>query len=165
MKAEVLGVDDPRWRSFLGGVRHDFYHLPAYVSLSARDEGGEPGAVLVADNAQTMLLPLITRATCGRVRVDQLRPVAVEVIPIVDRRRARARHVFLSEPGEPSSDDLSPVWSLTGKSRWWVGASHFAAFERPRDTIPGPFLPTWADSPFHRALSCRRSDDRCAVDL
>jgi Acetyltransferase (GNAT) domain len=61
MRTELLGVDDARWRSFLAGARHDFYHLPAYVALSASQERGEPAALYVSRGGAAMLLPLIIR--------------------------------------------------------------------------------------------------------
>jgi GNAT superfamily N-acetyltransferase len=65
MRTDLLGVDDPRWRSFLAGARHDFYHLPEYVALSASHERGEPAALHVSRGGAAMLLPLIIRPIPG----------------------------------------------------------------------------------------------------
>lgn len=61
MRARLLEVDSGAWTSFLADVRHDFYHLPAYVALCATQERGEPLALLVSERGQHMLLPIIIR--------------------------------------------------------------------------------------------------------
>ena len=44
MHAEFIRPASPLWERLLSGINHDFYHLPRYVSLSVREEGGEPYA-------------------------------------------------------------------------------------------------------------------------
>ena len=61
MRAEIIGRQDSRWRSFLAASRHDFYHLPAYVDLCARQEGGEPAAFWAEQGAAAMLIPMVLR--------------------------------------------------------------------------------------------------------
>jgi ribosomal protein S18 acetylase RimI-like enzyme len=61
VRAELLEVDDPRWTDFLATTRHDFYHLPAYVALSARHESGEAVAILVSDGGRELLQPIVIR--------------------------------------------------------------------------------------------------------
>lgn len=61
MRADLIGPGDARWRDFLGCVRHDFYHLPEYVALSARQEGGTPAAFWAEDGATALLVPLVLR--------------------------------------------------------------------------------------------------------
>lgn len=73
VKAELLAVDDARWIEFLSNVRHDFYHLPRYVELSARHERGEPTAIYVQDGDNAMLLPLVLRPI-GEGRNDGTSP-------------------------------------------------------------------------------------------
>ena len=68
MRVSLLAHDAPAWASFLSEVDHDFYHLPAYVALSAVEEGGEPVALLVEDGGRAMLLPLIVRPIVGAGR-------------------------------------------------------------------------------------------------
>jgi hypothetical protein len=63
--ASLIGVDSPRWSSILRTAPHDFYHLPGYVALSARHEGGQPAAVVVEGDGAAMLLPLILRPIPG----------------------------------------------------------------------------------------------------
>jgi hypothetical protein len=61
MQAELLKCSDPRWAEFLSGSRHDFYHLPAYVDLCARHEGGEPVAFWAREGGAAMLVPMVLR--------------------------------------------------------------------------------------------------------
>jgi hypothetical protein len=62
MIAEVISAQDPRWRETLRTVQHDFYHLPEYIELCARYEGGEPCAVFVEDEGAHLLAPLLLRS-------------------------------------------------------------------------------------------------------
>ena len=73
MKAELINDADPRWASFLRNSHHDFYHLPAYAALSARQEGGDAAALLVGDGTGTMLLPIVLRSIQGS-RLDAVSP-------------------------------------------------------------------------------------------
>jgi CelD/BcsL family acetyltransferase involved in cellulose biosynthesis len=61
LRAELLAADAPAWTAFLARSGHDFYHLPAYVSLTARQEDGEAVALHVHDDERELLLPLILR--------------------------------------------------------------------------------------------------------
>jgi len=65
VKADVVGTEDGRWAAFLNAARHDFYHLPRYVQLSADETGGEACAVIVADGPRSLLLPLVVRPIAG----------------------------------------------------------------------------------------------------
>jgi Acetyltransferase (GNAT) domain len=50
------------WTAALGDVRHDFYHLPAYVRLGVGlYEGGRPRAFIARDDEGLLLVPLILR--------------------------------------------------------------------------------------------------------
>jgi len=51
----------------LGRVEHDFYHLPSYVELCAKRDGGAPRALLVEDGARSLLVPFVER------RIDEAR--------------------------------------------------------------------------------------------
>jgi hypothetical protein len=59
MKAEVLSPQDPRWSEMLGRVRHDFYHLPHYLELCARHEGGKPVAFYAEEDGAAFLAPML----------------------------------------------------------------------------------------------------------
>ncbi len=50
---------DASWTEALARLRHDFYHLPGYVALSARWEGGRPTAFLYESGGSLALVPLI----------------------------------------------------------------------------------------------------------
>jgi hypothetical protein len=68
MKVRILGVNDLAWRSFLQRADHDFYHLPAYAAVCARQEGAIAGAVHVVDGHRAMLLPILVRRIPGGAR-------------------------------------------------------------------------------------------------
>jgi hypothetical protein len=65
MRASLLGVDSQRWIDVLAAAQHDFYHLPAYVALNARQIGGDAAALMVEGKSAAMLLPIIIRPTPG----------------------------------------------------------------------------------------------------
>jgi hypothetical protein len=64
-RATLLPVDSPVWAEVLRESPHDFYHLPSYVELCARHEGGEPGALFAESDRGQLLLPLIVRRIPG----------------------------------------------------------------------------------------------------
>ena len=61
MYSEFIAPDSPLWNRFLSNVSHDFYHLPEYVNLSARQEGGEPCAFVVEQSDCRLMIPLLIR--------------------------------------------------------------------------------------------------------
>ena len=61
MKASLIAPNSPRWTEVLGRCRHDFYHLPGYVQVSAREDGGDACALLVEEDGRELLLPLVMR--------------------------------------------------------------------------------------------------------
>ncbi len=61
LKARIVEPDDPAWRRQLLDARHDFYHLPQYVEVSARQDGGIARAILVEGEQMRMLLPIVVR--------------------------------------------------------------------------------------------------------
>lgn len=65
MKSRLLSQHDATWSEFLQHNAHDFYHLPAYLAVEARHEGGNARALYVEDGEQAMLLPLIVRPLPG----------------------------------------------------------------------------------------------------
>lgn len=65
MRTELIEADATIWTEILGRVRYDFYHLPAYVTLSAAYEGGIARALLVEDGDRGLLLPLVDRPIPG----------------------------------------------------------------------------------------------------
>jgi hypothetical protein len=61
MIAEFIPPDDSRWKIFLSGVKHDSYHLPEYISLAARQEGGQACAFFAETGGNSLLVPLLMR--------------------------------------------------------------------------------------------------------
>jgi hypothetical protein len=61
LKARIVEPDDPAWRRQLLDTQHDFYHLPQYVEVSARQDGGVARAILVEGERMRMLLPIVLR--------------------------------------------------------------------------------------------------------
>lgn len=61
MSAEFIKPNDDRWSRMLKEVRHDFYHLPAYIEFAAKYEGGEPVAFYAESGDDTFLAPLLLR--------------------------------------------------------------------------------------------------------
>jgi len=58
---EFIMPDDARWAEILAQVPHDFYHLPAYVQLEARQSGGEAMAFYARRGNAQFLIPLILK--------------------------------------------------------------------------------------------------------
>jgi hypothetical protein len=65
LTGRLLDVDAPEWGTVLRGARHDFYHLPAYMALCAKQEGGRPHALYVTEDGRALLLPLVIRPIPG----------------------------------------------------------------------------------------------------
>jgi hypothetical protein len=65
LRASLVGPEARAWATALGRAPHDFYHLPGYVRVSARHDGGEPCAVVVDDGDRGLLLPLVIRQVEG----------------------------------------------------------------------------------------------------
>ncbi len=61
LRANFLAPDSPRWHEVLSCTAHDFYHLPDYVRLCSRQEGGEALAFLAEENGNRFLVPFILR--------------------------------------------------------------------------------------------------------
>ena len=62
MRVDVLPPDAPGWSAALAHLRHDAYHLPAYVEFaSRRQEAGQPLAFIAEEGDQRFFVPLIVR--------------------------------------------------------------------------------------------------------
>lgn len=59
--AGFITPGDELWRRMLATVRHDFYHLPEYVELCARQEGGTATAFYAETPDNALLIPLLAR--------------------------------------------------------------------------------------------------------
>ena len=60
-----LEIDDPRWREALGRLRHDFYHLPEYVSLDSEWNQAQPRAFLARTGDEELFIPYLLRRCEG----------------------------------------------------------------------------------------------------
>jgi Acetyltransferase (GNAT) domain len=61
MIAEFILPENPKWQRHLMSAKHDFYHLPEYVSLTAKHEGGKPIAFYTEAEEAACLVPLLLR--------------------------------------------------------------------------------------------------------
>lgn len=68
--ARLVSAGSPAWRSALGAVDHDVYHLPEYTSLDARGVDGTPVAYIYSDHEHVLLIPLVVRAIPGTSQRD-----------------------------------------------------------------------------------------------
>ena len=59
LQAEFIAPDDARWMDVLKQTPHDFYHLPQYVQLEARQAGGEARAFYAEYEGAKFLVPLV----------------------------------------------------------------------------------------------------------
>lgn len=63
MRTDFLSPETARWTDLLSGLRHDVYHLPAYVAFGARRQvEGEPLAFIAEENGSRLLIPIIVRS-------------------------------------------------------------------------------------------------------
>jgi hypothetical protein len=130
MRAELLSCDDPRWTDFLRGGPHDFYHLPAYVELCARHEGGRPAAFWAAEGEAAMLIPMV------------LRPLPPELDPGARWRDAVAPYgypcpLLRGDPGDGTVAAMLEAFREAG-----AAAGIVSAFLRLHPLLPlpeGPF--------------------------
>ena len=56
-----LEIDDPRWPDALRRLRHDFYHLPEYVSLDGEWNRARPMAFLARSEDAELFIPYLLR--------------------------------------------------------------------------------------------------------
>jgi hypothetical protein len=61
MIAQFIDHHDARWKEFLKGTKHDFYHLPEYAELAAAEEGAIPMAFYAEERSAACLIPLLLR--------------------------------------------------------------------------------------------------------
>jgi hypothetical protein len=74
MHVDLIEPTDRRWRDTLALIRHDFYHLPEYVTLESSRLGGTAIAAYVEHPGVRLLLPLIRRAIPGSDAYDLVSP-------------------------------------------------------------------------------------------
>jgi hypothetical protein len=61
MIAEFITPRDPRWTRCLRTAPHDFYHLPEYVEMCAKNEEGVAAAFYAEDGGAMFLAPVLIR--------------------------------------------------------------------------------------------------------
>jgi hypothetical protein len=147
MQAELLRSQDPRWGDFLGAVRHDFYHLPAYVDLCARRGGGQAAAFWASEGGAAMLIPMV------------LRPLPPELDPGPGWRDAAAPYgypcpLLRGDPGEAAVAAMLAAFRDTG-----AAAGIVSAFLRLH-----PLLPL-AEAPFRAFGALVRHGETVYLDL
>ena len=130
MRAELLTAQDPRWPAFLQGAPHDFYHLPGYVELCARLEGGEAAAFWAEDGPHGMLAPLV------------LRPVPEGLDPDPGLKDASAPYgypgpLLLGQPPEPVVEGFLKAFVDVGSAAGIVSA--FFRFHPLLEVPEAPF--------------------------
>lgn len=74
MHVELIEPTDRRWKDTLATVRHDFYHLPDYVSLESNRLGGKAVAAYAEGPGLRLLLPLVRRVIPGSDAFDLVTP-------------------------------------------------------------------------------------------
>lgn len=65
MKVALVSASDPAWHHALSRLRHDFYHLPAYVELEAERLKGRAAGVLIEQPGFLFFLPLVLTPLAG----------------------------------------------------------------------------------------------------
>ena len=71
MQVGFLDAESSHWTDVLSGMRHDFYHLPAYVRFAARWQGpGDPCAFVAEEDGHRFLVPLIIRPIASDLAPD-----------------------------------------------------------------------------------------------
>ncbi|NJR59172.1 MAG: GNAT family N-acetyltransferase [Cyanobacteria bacterium CRU_2_1] len=61
MNFQVIDPSDSLWREILHTLRHDFYHLPEYLTLEATRFAAVPEAVLISDREAIFFAPYLLR--------------------------------------------------------------------------------------------------------
>ncbi len=133
MQYSFLTPDDPRWLDCLSAARHDFYHLPQYVQLSASDEKGQPWAFVAECGSNRLFVPLIVRPIelakeSGRDLYDAVSPYGYPC-PLA----------FGLEGGEPDADFLAKSLRLFASVLRERGI--ISAFLRLHPLLPFPTGP------------------------
>lgn len=62
MNAQIIDLDDPLWRQTLAKLRHDVYHLPAYIAAEAQRTQTTAAAAVITDDNRVLFLPYLLRS-------------------------------------------------------------------------------------------------------
>jgi Acetyltransferase (GNAT) domain len=100
IRADLVAVNDPRWVGALAGIRHDSYHLPAFVEFATRwHEPGIPTAFVARDGNSVFFVPLIVRpipsAIAGETELFDATGPRGYPGPIAGQVRGRADEAFI----------------------------------------------------------------------
>jgi hypothetical protein len=61
MDLVFLKPEDETWHQVLARLRHDFYHLPGYTSLSSKHDSGDAEAALLRRDDNILFIPYLVR--------------------------------------------------------------------------------------------------------
>ncbi|PIG91483.1 GNAT family N-acetyltransferase [Gloeocapsopsis sp. IPPAS B-1203] len=75
---QVLDLQNPLWQQVLSRLRHDIYHLPAYVALEAQRIKAIPEAILITKDDKVFFVPYLLRSC------DDLLPTSQTQIELFD---------------------------------------------------------------------------------
>jgi len=75
---QVLDLANPLWQQALAILRHDIYHLPAYVALEAQRIKAIPEAILITERDKIFFVPYLLRSC------DALFPILQPQINLFD---------------------------------------------------------------------------------
>jgi lipid II:glycine glycyltransferase (peptidoglycan interpeptide bridge formation enzyme) len=62
INSHVLDLSNPLWQQVLNILRHDVYHLPAYVALEAQRIEAIPEAILITEEDKIFFVPYLLRS-------------------------------------------------------------------------------------------------------
>lgn len=133
MRAELLKPESPRWTELLAGMRHDFYHLPAYLRFAVRQqEAGEPLAFVAEEDGWRFFVPLIIRPIPPHLAGDA-QPLFDASCP-----RGYPGPLYASDAGDDEGSVELAVDALAGILR---ERGVIAAFSRLHPLMPPPMAP------------------------
>ena len=125
MHTDFLEPGASAWTEFLEETPHDFYHLPGYVELCARRDGGRAAAFLARDGEAAMLAPLVLRPIPASGWSDDTAPYGYPV------------PLFLGAPSPERMEALLLAFAQAGAEEGLVSA--FFRFHPLLPLPAGPF--------------------------
>jgi len=103
MKCSLISPTDPAWLDQLSPAKHDFYHLPQFVELSASGEGGQPWAFIAERGRNRFFVPLVIRP------VKLAEEAASNLSDAISPYGYPCPLAFTSDGGDPDDDFLAEV--------------------------------------------------------
>ena len=139
MRCDFIGTDSKLWSRFLADAPHDFYHLPNYVALSARDRlsapdaNGQPLAFHAEDDdGHRFLITLIVRPLPSSCESSE--PLFDAITPY-----GYATPLVINESNTPVDDFLERA--ITALCAGLRERKIVSVFARSHPTIPIPHAP------------------------